>query len=239
MELTRDLFVQAPLLFIVPGIAIVGIVAVLAILLRYLSSGLGAVNHWSAQLTARTNWTKLKDGAFVKVVGTAAAPDKFLRSPLGGHACAAYRISIAYDDDAAWVPLSTAEDRTAFHILDDEGRALRIAEHDFHMYELPFQEWTFPLGAAPPEFARLCASAPAAGLRFREEVLALGTKVSCVGAVSRLQLDSAGIDSAGALRPAYAVLMFRDDRIPWAKMTDLAQGDWTQLAARVLVSADR
>lgn len=236
--LTRDLFVEAPLLFIVPGIAIVSIIAVLALLLRYAKSGLGAVNHWSGQLTRRTDWSQLKDGAFVKVCGTTAAPDRHFCSPLGGRPCAAYRISVAYDDGDSWVPLITREDRTGFHILDDAGRALLVAENDFHMYDVASEEWSFPAGAAPPRFLDLCAPAPAAGLRFREEVVAVGAKVSCVGAVSRLALEST-LDSAGALRPAYAVLMFRDDRIPWAKMTDLAQGDWKQLAARVLVSADR
>lgn len=239
LDLTRDLFVEAPLLFLVPGLALVAIAAVLILLLRYAQSGLGAVNHWSGQLTRRTDWAKLEDGAFVKVCGTTAAPDRHLSSPLGGRPCAAYRISIAYDDGDSWVPLITREDRTGFHILDDAGRALLIAENDFHMYDVASEEWSFPAGAAPPQFLDLCAPAPARGLRFREEIVAIGQKVSCVGAVSRLALESSTLDSAGALRPAYAVLMFRDDRIPWAKMTDLAQGDWKQLAARVLVSADR
>lgn len=239
LDLTRDLFVEAPLLFIVPGLAFVAISVVLLILFRYVQSGLGAVNHWSGQLTRRTDWSKLQDGAFVKVCGTTAAPDRHLSSPLGGRPCAAYRISIAYDDGESWVPLITREDRTGFHILDDAGRALLIAENDFHMYDVASEEWSFPAGAAPPQFLELCAPAPARGLRFREEIVAIGQKVACVGAVSRLALESTTLDSAGALRPAYAVLMFRDDRIPWAKMTDLAQGDWKQLAARVLVSADR
>merc|ERR1719453_589346 len=116
------------------------------------------------------------------------------------------------------------------------------------MYNLSMvKEWTYSTAPAPKEFLALlpkkgdaAGALPMMRLRFREEILEVGAKVSCVGAVSTqrasLPTDAVCLSSVGSLRPAYATLMFRDERIPWAKMTELGTDDWAKLAASVLVS---
>lgn len=245
-EGTWQLFADMPLLFVLPAAAVVGVLVVLSILFRYLVTGVEL--HWSAQLTSQTNWSKLSDGDFVKVVGHVAAINKAqeLVSPLAGTRCVAYSISVAYDKGGAWMPYQSNSRATSFTVIDECGSALLISEKECYMYNLStVKEWTYSSATAPKEFTALLKNKEGAPgrLRFREEVLEVGAKVYCVGAVSTQRAsfpnESVCLASVGSLRPAYATLMFRDERIPWAKMTDLGTDDWAKLAASVLVSGYR
>lgn len=246
-----SMFEEMPLLFVLPGAAVMGLLVLLAVLVRYLLTG-GLEQHWSAQLTSRTDWSKLSDGDFVKVVGHVSAISKpqEVISPLAGTKCVAYSVSVAYDKGGQWVSYTSTARVTSFTVLDENSQALLISETESYMYNLStVKEWTYSTATAPKEFLALlqkkgeAGALPAMRLRFREEVLEVGAKVSCVGAVSTqrntLPLESVCVSSVGSLRPAYATLMFRDERIPWAKMTELGTDDWAKLAASVLVSGYR
>jgi hypothetical protein len=220
-------------------IAIVAIVLFLCMLVRFIQDGYEV--HWMAGLPARTDWQHLSNGDFVKVVGhVVALPAREVVSPLTRTPCVAYSVSAGRCDSSKSGKKSVMQVKS-FCVQDDQGRMILIQGHEAVLYNLTTaKEWNYLAGSVPKEFHSFSPKVDHdAGeftlLRFREEVLEVGAKVCCVGAVSTLPNPHAPI----SLRPAYATLMFRDAQIPWSKLEGLSTSDWGKVASSVLVTSYR
>jgi len=219
-------------------VTIVTIVLFIFVLIRYIIDG--SEVHWMAGLPSRTDFKLLSDGDFVKVVGhVVAVPGQTLPAPLSRTPCVAYSVSTdeRTDTQTKKAPTKTSKVKS-FCIQDEHGRLLLIHEHEALIYSLTsVREWTHSAAALPKEFA---AFAPKKVddkklTRYREEVLEVGAKVCCVGAVS----TRCNAHAQASLRPAYATLMFRDAQIPWKQMSQLSTEDWGKVASSVLVTSYR
>jgi hypothetical protein len=220
-------------------IAIAAILLFLCMLIRFIQDGYEV--HWMAGLPARTDWQHLSNGDFVKVVGhVVALPGREVVSPLSRTPCVAYSISAGRCDSSKAGKKSVMQVKS-FCVQDDQGRVMLVQGHEAVLYNLTTaKEWNYLAGAVPKEFHSFSPKIDhdAGGLalvRFREEVLEVGAKVCCVGAVSTLPNPHAPV----SLRPAYATLMFRDAQIPWSKLEGLSTSDWGKVASSVLVTSYR
>jgi hypothetical protein len=220
-------------------IAIAAILLFLCMLIRFIQDGYEV--HWMAGLPARTDWQHLSNGDFVKVVGhVVALPGREVVSPISRTPCVAYSISAGRCDSSKPGKKSVMQVKS-FCVQDDQGRVMLIQGHEAVLYNLTTaKEWNYLTGAVPKEFHGFMPkidhdAGGLALLRFREEVLEVGAKVCCVGAVSTLPNPHAAI----SLRPAYATLMFRDAQIPWSKLEGLSTSDWGKVASSVLVTSYR
>jgi len=218
------------------------IVAFICFLIRFIHDGYEV--HWMAGLPAQTDFARLSDGDFIKVVGhVVATPGNTLLAPLSQTPCVAYSVDVMRRGPRpkAYTKLSQVK---SFCVQDEQGRLLSIQGHEAVLYNLSAsRDWTFSPAVAPKEFQpfvprehRGTPDEPSATpLRFREAVLEVGAKVCCVGTASTLPTPHAPV----SLRPAYATLMFRDAQIPWNKLSGLSTADWGKVAASVLVTSYR
>jgi hypothetical protein len=220
-------------------IAIAAILLFLCMLIRFIQDGYEV--HWMAGLPARTDWQHLSNGDFVKVVGhVVALPGREVVSPLSRTPCVAYSISAGRCDSSKAGKKSIMQVKS-FCVQDDQGRVMLVQGHEAVLYNLTTaKEWNYLAGSVPKEFHSFTPkidhdTSEFALLRFREEVLEVGAKVCCVGAVSTLPNPHAPV----SLRPAYATLMFRDAQIPWSKLEGLSTSDWGKVASSVLVTSYR
>lgn len=239
----RASLADMPLLLLLPVAGLVGVVLVLGTLVRSMVQG---EVDWTRQLTSRTDWSALP-GSVVKCVGP-CEPVGSLHSPLAGVSCVAYSLTVAYEEsaarpsqagpDASWVTCKQSSQAATLVVRDELGAGLLVAGKECHPYSLDqVKEWYFPSGEVPEPFASWVPAdvSPGRPLRFREEVLLPGSTVACVGAVSPLKAVVAG-EAHACLRPAYAVMLAQGRSLDWAQLVDLGPAEWTQLAARVLVT---
>jgi len=222
------------------SIAIVAILLFIGVLIRFIHDGYEV--HWMAGLPAKLDWKQLSDGDFVKVVGhVVALPGRELVAPLSRTQCVAYSVAASSRGDHKPANKSVMQVKS-FCVQDDQGRLMLVQGHETVLYNLTTaKEWTYSAATAPKEFQAFAPKdhsgsegAPVL-LRYREEVLEVGAKVCCVGAVSTQPTSLAPV----SLRPAYATLMFRDAQIPWEKLSSLSTADWGKVAASVLVTSYR
>jgi hypothetical protein len=207
------------------SIAIVAILLFIGVLIRFIQDGYEV--HWMAGLPAKLDWKQLSDGDFVKVVGhVVALPGRELVAPLSRTPCVAYSVAASSRGDHKPANKSVMQVKS-FCVQDDQGRLMLVQGHETVLYNLTTaKEWTYSSATAPKEFQAFSPKdhSGSAGslLRYREEVLEVGAKVCCVGAVSTQPTSLAPV----SLRPAYATLMFRDAQIPWEKLSSLSTADW-------------
>lgn len=236
-EPTPSLLVDMPLLLF-PACGLAGLVLVLVALVRSMLSGEA---DWTRQLVSRTEWSGLERSRGVVKCEGSCEPVGSLTSPLAGVNCVAYSLSVAYEDAGAnsWVTCKQESAAATLVVRDSAGRGLLVSGKECHPYRLgQVKEWYFPSTEVPEPFASwVPADVASRGrpLRFREELLSAGSAVTCVGAVSPLRAVVGG-ESHTCLRPAYAVVLAQGQRLDWAQLVDLGPAEWTQLAARVLVT---
>jgi len=224
--------------------ALASIIFFIFLLLRFIQDGYQV--HWMAGLPAQTDFQRLGEGDFIKVVGhVVPLPGaQALAAPLSRTPCVAYGVSVHGRGPRAKTYTRISQVKS-FCVQDEQGRLLLVHGHEAILYDLTSKrEWSHAAVSAPKEFqpfvpkehrAEESRAASATPLRYHETVLEVGAKVCCVGTASTRPTAHAPV----SLRPAYATITFRDAQIPWAKLSGLSTADWGKVAASVLVTSYR
>jgi len=226
------------------GLALASIIFFIFLLLRFIQDGYQV--HWMAGLPAQTDFQRLGEGDFIKVVGhVVPLPGaQALAAPLSRTPCVAYGVSVHGRGPRAKTYTRISQVKS-FCVQDEQGRLLQVHGHEAILYDLTSKrEWSHAAVSAPKEFqpfvpkehrAEESRAASVTPLRYHETVLEVGAKVCCVGTASTRPTAHAPV----SLRPAYATITFRDAQIPWAKLSGLSTADWGKVAASVLVTSYR